>query len=231
MRTNSFFLGTKQIGRATAFDFAAVELNGANAGGSGLSINASNVEVKGLVINRFGSTGIFIFFDGSDSVIEGNFIGTDPSGTQSLVGNNTGVGVFGGGANTIGGREPAAHNLISGNFHGLTIASNEENTIQGNLIGTNKDGTNNLGNSVAVVSIASSNNIVGSAAGDNDLDSNLIAFNGDQGVRIGSGTGNRILNNRIYSNGKLGIDLVGGREACKTSPVSPPPRPKAPRPP
>ena len=128
MRTNSFFLGTKQIGRATAFAFAAVELNGANAGGSGLSINASNVEVKGLVINRFGSTGIFIFFDGSDSVIEGNFKGTDPSGTQSLVGNNTGGGVFGG-ANTIGGREAAAHNLISGNFHGLTIASNEENTI------------------------------------------------------------------------------------------------------
>ena len=79
-------------------------------------------------------------------------------------------------------------------------------------MGTNKDGTNNLGSSVAVVSIASSNNIVGSAVGGNDLDSNLIAFNGDQGIRIGSGTGNRILNNRIYSNGKLGIDLVGGRE-------------------
>ena len=62
------------------------------------------------------------------------------------------------------------------------------------------------------MAISSSNNIVGSAAGDNDLDSNLIAFNGDEGVLVGGGTGNRILNNRIHSNGKLGINLVGGKE-------------------
>jgi CSLREA domain-containing protein len=195
-----------------------IELNGANVTSStsrnGLAINASDVEVRGLVINRFSGTGIFIFFDGSHAEIGGNFIGTDPSGTQDL-GNGTGVTAFGGGANTIGGRDAAAHNLISGNFSGLSIASNTGNTIQGNLIGTNKDGTNtpnHLGNDVEGVGIGSSNNIVGSAAGDNDLDSNLIAFNGTDGVRIGGGTGNRILNNRIHSNGELGIDLVGGRE-------------------
>ena len=187
-----------------------IELNGANAAINGLTINAPDVVVRGLVINRFGGTGIFISGDGSDAVIGGNFIGTDPSGTQAQ-GNNTGVAAFGGGANFIGGREAAAHNLISGNFHGLVIASNAGNTIQGNLIGTNKDGTatpNNLGNTIEGVGIGSSNNIVGSAAGDNDLDSNLIAFNGDEGIRIGGGTGNRILNNRIHSNGKLGIDLI-----------------------
>ena len=190
-----------------------IELNGANAGDNGLGINASNVVVRGLVINRF-NTGIFIFGDGSGAAIEGNFIGTDPSGTQ-ILGNTTGVTAFGGGANIIGGGEAAAHNLISGNFRGLSIASNTGNTIQGNLIGTNKDGTdtpNNLGNTVAGVSISSSNNVVGSAAGDNDLDSNLIAFNGDEGVLVFGGTGNRILNNRIHSNFKLGINLVGGRE-------------------
>jgi CSLREA domain-containing protein len=194
-----------------------IELNGADVTApslphNGLGINASNVVVKGLVINRFGGTGIFVFGDGSGAVIGGNFIGTDPSGTQSLMGNGTGVTAFGGGANIIGGREPAAHNLISGNFHGLTIASNTGNTIQGNLIGTDKDGANNLGNAVEGVGIGSSNNIVGSAAADNDLDSNLIAFNGDDGVLITGGTGNRILNNRIHSNGKLGINLAGGRE-------------------
>jgi len=192
-----------------------IELNGAVVGsGNGLSINASNVVVKGLVINRFSGTGIFIFGDGSGAVIGGNFIGTDASGTSDL-GNGTGVTAFGGGANIIGGREAAAHNLISGNFHGLTIASNTGNTIQGNLIGTNKDGTNtpnDLRNDLEGVGIASSNNIVGSAAADNDLDSNLIAFNGTDGVRIGGGTGNRVLNNRIHFNGELGINLVGGRE-------------------
>jgi parallel beta-helix repeat protein len=195
-----------------------IELNGANVTSpsrNGLAINASNVVVKGLVINRFGGSGIFIFFDGSGAAIEGNFIGTDPSSTQSLLGNGTGVTAFGGGANIIGGRDAAAHNLISGNHSGLSIASNTGNTIQGNLIGTNKEGTNtpnHLGNDVEGVGIGSSNNIVGSAAGDNDLDSNLIAFNGTDGVLISGGTGNRILNNRIHSNGELGIDLVGGRE-------------------
>ena len=193
-----------------------IELNGANVTDplsphNGLGIIASAVVIKGLVINRFGGTGIFIFGDGTGAEIGGNFIGTDPTGTQGL-GNGTGITAFGDGANIIGGREAAAHNLISGNFHGLTISSNTGNTIQGNLIGTNKDGTdtpNNLGNTVEGVSIASSNNIVGSPAGDNDLDSNLIAFNGDEGIRIGgSGIGNRILNNRIHSNGKLGIDLI-----------------------
>jgi len=190
-----------------------IELNGASAGssGNGLRINASDVVVEGLVINRFIGTGIFIFGDGSDAVIGGNFLGTDASGTSDL-GNGTGVTAFGGGANIIGGREAAAHNLISGNVHGLTIASNTGNTIQGNLIGTNKDGTNNLGNAVEGLSIGSSDNIVGSAAADNDLDSNLIAFNGAEGVLIGGGTGNRILNNRIHTNGELGINLVGGRE-------------------
>ncbi len=190
-----------------------IELSGANAGSvSGLTINAPNVLVRGLVINRFGGSGIFISGDGAGAVIGGNFIGTDPSGTQSL-GNGTGVTAFGGGADTIGGREAAAHNLISGNFHGLTIASNTGNTIQGNLIGTDKDGKNNLGNFVEGIGIGgTSNNIIGSAAGDNDFDSNLIAFNGDEGIRITGGTGNRILNNRIHSNGKLGINLVGGKE-------------------
>jgi hypothetical protein len=190
-----------------------IELNGTNvtspsSSHNGIAINASNVVVNGLVINRFGGTGIFISGNGSDAVIEGNFIGTDPSGTQSFVGNRTGVTAFGDGANVIGGREAGAHNLISGNFHGLTIASNTGNTLQGNLIGTDKAGTNNLGNAVEGVAIASSNNIIGSAAADNDLDSNLIAFNGGDGVLIGGGTGNRILNNRIHSNGKLGIDLM-----------------------
>ena len=191
-----------------------IELNGAlvtSPPTNGLAINAPDVDVKGLVINRFSGTGIFVFFAGSGAEIGGNFIGTDPSGTLDL-GNGTGVTAFGGGANVIGGREAAAHNLISGNSHGLTIASNSGNTIQGNLIGTDKDGTNNLGNTVTGVSIGSSDNVIGSAAADNDRDSNLIAFNGDEGIRVAGGTGNRILNNRIHSNGKLGINLVGGTE-------------------
>jgi len=191
-----------------------IELNGANTGssGNGLRINAPNVVVKGLVINRF-RTGIFIFGDGSEAVIEGNFIGPDPSGTLLVNATGTGVVLFGGGANLIGGTSPAARNLISGNFRGLVIASNEGNTIQGNLIGTTATGTEALGNTLEGVQIGSSNNTVGAAAGYDDANANLIAFNGTDGVLVtSSSTGNRILSNSIHHNGELGIDLAGGQE-------------------
>ena len=71
---------TKTVGNDAALK---VVLDGTNVGGSGLQINsASNSVIKGLVINSFGNTGIEII--GTTTVgtrIEGNFIGTDASGT------------------------------------------------------------------------------------------------------------------------------------------------------
>src|SRR4029078_5470720 len=66
-----------------------IELNGANAGpASGLRISAGNSTVWVLVINRFAlanlddTLGNGIFLEGAGgSTIEGNFLGTDPSGT------------------------------------------------------------------------------------------------------------------------------------------------------
>jgi hypothetical protein len=129
------------------------------------------------------------------------------------------VNVFGGGANTIGGKDPAARNLISGNLgRGLSIVDNGGNTIQGNLIGTKANGTEPLGNGREGVEIFSPNNTVGGDEADspNEGDANRIAFNGSDGVQVLGGrgstffVGNRILNNSIFSNGNLGIDLDGG---------------------
>ncbi len=190
-----------------------IELNGAFLTSSNglIQINASDVVVKGLVLRCF-NTGISIQPGGSHAVIEGNFIGTDPSGTTVSCQANTGVNVSGG-ANTIGGQEPAARNLISGNVsRGLSIGGNGGNTIQGNLIGTRANGTEALGNGLAGVEIGSPNNTVGNSTGDNELGANLIAFNADNGVLVygvsGFSAGNRILSNSIHSNGELGIDLT-----------------------
>src|SRR5215217_2993763 len=63
-----------------------VELNGSSAGsgGIGLQISSSGCLIRGLVINRFEFDGMLM--DGASSVgnhIEGNFIGTDPTGTAA----------------------------------------------------------------------------------------------------------------------------------------------------
>ena len=75
-------------------------------------------------------------------MVEGNYIGTDITGTQAI--GNNGSGVFlGVGAtnNTIGGTTPAARNIISGNGTGVSMGLNGNtgplptgNAILGNSI-------------------------------------------------------------------------------------------------
>jgi len=99
----------------------------------------------------------------------------------------------------IGGDTLAARNLISGNaLIGVDLLSLA--TVEGNLIGTKKDGTTALANGRNGVQVAGSGNTIAR---------NTIAFNGWDGVEISGAdsTGNRILSNSIFENGLLGIDL------------------------
>lgn len=191
-----------------------VELDGSAAGqfADGLSLDSSGSVVKGLVINRFEGAGIRL--RGTNNRVEGNFIGTDPSGTLDLGTGSLGVDIRNSADNTVGGTVPAARNLISGNYRGITISDGSNNEIQGNLIGTNKAATAGLGNDdygvliLRVAFLAVDNTVGGTVTGAR----NTIAFNGGDGVAvsIGSGltaTGNRVVSNSIHSNDGLGIDL------------------------
>jgi hypothetical protein len=189
-----------------------IELDGTNAGinNSGLTLSpgASGSTVKGLVINQFNGNGIFL--NGvANNVIEGNFIGTDPTGTLDRGNFQTGVVALDADNNQIGGTTPPSRNLISNGSFGVQTAglSGTGNLIQGNFIGTDITGTAPLGNGVGVL-IFTSNNTIG---GLNSGSGNLIAFNTFTGVVISgnnpAATGNAILGNSIFSNGGLGIDL------------------------
>ncbi len=96
-----------------------IEIDGENAGNAQfgmINIQTDDSTVRGLVINRTQGEEIG-FNDGGvgNNLIEGNYIGTDATGTTSFPGVATGYGVFANtGGNTIGGTTPAARNLISG---------------------------------------------------------------------------------------------------------------------
>jgi hypothetical protein len=126
-----------------------IELDGANAGfSSGLDINSGSNTVRGLVINGFSFYGIDI--RGSGNLIEGNFIGTDPTGTAGLGNGFQGIAIFSACCNKIGGTSPGARNLISGNTRDgvLVFGGDSSNTVvQGNFIGTDVSGADSLGNS------------------------------------------------------------------------------------
>ena len=189
-----------------------IELSGANApsGAVGLRISASNSTVKGLVVNRWSETGIYISGSGATgNRVTGNYIGTDASGTQKL-GNYYGVWVYGAPNNTIGGTSAAERNVIS-DYEGLGVliqlAAAGGNRVMGNYIGTDKYGSA-LGDGATgvVVYMAPNSTIGGTQAGAR----NVIAGNEYYGVDISgddSTTGNRVLSNSIFANGSIGINL------------------------
>jgi CSLREA domain-containing protein len=191
-------------------DFAStpvIELDGSGAGASadGLRITAGSSTVKGLVINRFGGDGIDLSTNGGNR-IEGNYIGTDVTGTIDLGNSWYGVRISGVPSNTIGGTAAGTRNVISGNeWDGVFIADSGAtgNQILGNFIGTDVNGTAALGNSQRGVLIggAPNNTIGGTEAGAR----NIISGNGYNGVEIygSAATGNQVQGNYI------GTDVTG----------------------
>ena len=133
-------------------------------------------------------------------LIQGNYIGTDISGTLSLdtpaslqlaLADMGGVSVL--------------DNLIAGNTGG-GVHTLGNVTLRGNLIGTKRDGTSALPNAYGVILQGPGSTVGGSAAGQ----PNIIAFNTGIGVNVNyASSGNRISQNSIHSNGALGIDLTG----------------------
>src|SRR5215211_5740603 len=141
-----------------------IELDGTNAGGdaNGISLGAgsSNSVVKGLVINRF--KGYSAVSPSSGTKVQGNFIGTDRTGTLDRGNSSQGVNTSIYDSNVqIGGTTPAARNGIYGNDSNGVLLYGSGTKVQGNFIGTKKNGTGALGNGNHGVAIATSNHTVG----------------------------------------------------------------------
>jgi hypothetical protein len=199
------FIGLNLAGTTGQGNFTGLAIHSANntIGGTtpaDRNIVAGNNSNSGIALGGTATTG---------NIIEGNYVGTDVTGTVAI-GNNVGVFmVQASGNNTVGGTAPGARNLISGNFaSGVGIATNN-NKILGNLIGTKADGASALGNQSSGVEFLDGhdNQIGGIAPGQG----NVIAFtNFGVGVRVAKGpsiNNNAVLGNSIYGNSGLGIDL------------------------
>ncbi len=142
-------------------------------------------------------------------MIEGNFIGTDPSGTIDLGNDLYGV-YIGDDDNKVGGTAAGARNVIAGNEVDGVVISGTANKVTGNYVGTDAAGTGVLGNDGDGVYVFGSDHTVG---GTTVGARNVIAGNEADGVSVVSGAGNRISFNSISSNGGLGIDLLGPGES------------------
>jgi uncharacterized repeat protein (TIGR01451 family) len=232
-------------------NYIGLDATGARALGGGLVFDTGSTDDRiggtepgaGNVIVSGG-----LQFLGDGGVIQGNFIGTDATGTRAL-----GVaGVeLGGNGNLLGGTVPSARNVISGNQdNGLQVdaSTTSPNIIQGNFIGTQADGVSPLGNGSAGIyvgiplfsAVATIAPIIGgpepgagntiayngrmgifASVGDVSIVGNTIFANGADGVQVTGGTGVSILSNSISRNAGLGIEL--GSDGVTPNPPSGPP--------
>jgi parallel beta-helix repeat protein len=152
------------------------------------------------------------------SHVQGNYVGTDRNGElDSFMGSQgQGIRVESSSGVTVGG------NVISGNLeNGLAIEFSDGTKVLGNRIGTNPSGLNALGNLGAGIQIVDSS--TGSVIGDGTAaGSNIIAFNRLDGVEVdATSTGNTVSRNSVFSNGGLGMDLLGPGEDSATDISSP----------
>ena len=145
---------------------------------------------------------------GAAATVQGNYIGTDVTGTRSLGNLSNGINISSNN-NIIGGLVAGARNVISGNSTGIVISGfsggSVGNVIQGNFIGTNAAGTGPVPNTQQGIGVSgATNNTIG---GTQNGAANKIAYNGGPGISLSNGSGIVIRGNSIFSNNGLGIDL------------------------
>ncbi|HWE35205.1 MAG TPA: right-handed parallel beta-helix repeat-containing protein [Isosphaeraceae bacterium] len=161
----------------------------------------------GNVLSANGGEGVFLVGgDVLNNVVQGNLIGVGADGAKPLGNLHSGIFVSDASGTTVGGTAAAAGNVIGANavdgvdFAGTGITSG---TVQGNYLGTNKDGATDLGNGFNGVFLGDYGD-VGSPA---------------TGVTVGgttSGAGNVISGNRadgvsIHGAGTSGMSVQGNK--------------------
>ena len=120
----------------------------------------------GNVISGNTGDGVEITGSGtSGNLVAGNLIGTDAAGSAAIGNGRSGVYIGSGATgNTVGGTTATARNVISGGgiFNVYLIDTNDE-TFQGNYIGTDATGSFALDHSthIGVGIISSSDNLIG----------------------------------------------------------------------
>jgi hypothetical protein len=181
----------------------------AGTGEDGLTTEANNCVIMGLVIEHFGGDGIYV--KGNNTMVQGNFIGTDASGTIAAGNGLAGIHLEGMN-NLIGGPLQLQRNLISGNDEGIVTGGS--NKILNNIVGLDSSGQNKLGNHVLGVLLYANDNTLGDTPAGSG---NIISGNKGPGVFV-DGSFNKILGNLIgtntngdnLGNGDFGIQLSGG---------------------
>jgi hypothetical protein len=234
-RVEGCFIGTDITGMQAA--------ETTNSTGIGIRLEGQLIAGDGTAATRnviSGNTyiGIWDINNSGTMTLQGNLIGANASGTAALPGQDYGIYALSAGHGAlIGGNDPNARNVISGNtISAINIASQitganpQPYRIIGNYIGTDVSGTLPIGNGLnpespsqpqsTIVAFSTGScglQIGGTAAGEG----NLIAYSGLAGVLIESCDRASVLGNRFLRNRGIAVDLSTGNADRGPTPNDP----------
>lgn len=194
------WIGLNSAGTGTIANLTGIRANSATIIGTTSSAARNVVSGNG--------TGIWVGTLGTSSTIQGNFIGTGTTGTTDL--GNTTVGLLVQQPDLqLGGTTSAARNVISGNQVGIRINSTQGHdvTIQGNYIGTDANGTADLGNSGDGIEWSGGQYLIlgGTASGAR----NVISGNNDDGVSFVTPSGSVVPSYATVLGNWIGLASTG----------------------
>lgn len=212
------YIGTNAAGTAALSQVGTgIELR---TGSTGALIGGTTAAARNLISGNFTAIHDYV----SNTVIQGNYIGTNAAGTAAVP-NQRGIFIDGGTNHQVGGTVGTARNVISGNGtggHAVSLSNTSNSFIQGNYIGIDANLNTSLGNGGNGVHIFNSSAItIGGAA---PLARNYIAANAGNGINLAGGSngvvvqgnyiGTNVNGNVDYGNGKTtgsaGIEIQAG---------------------
>ncbi len=186
-----------------------IEIDGAATGVGSIcfDVAAADTTIKGLDIHGC-QTGIRLQNAAANAVIEGNFLGTDPTGTTPFAASSGAhIAAAAPGNIRIGGTTPAARNLISGGHDKITPGAFSGGpdglVIQGNLVGTDVTGTLALSNTGQGILITRASNAT--IGGTSAAARNVVSGNSANGLEIDGNPSTNV----VVAGNYIGADVTG----------------------
>ena len=189
--------------------YNGVEVTG---GASANTVGGTTASARDVISGNVNS-GVSINTGATTTVVEGDFIGTDGTGTVAIP-NHTGVLVGASPSDTIGGATAGSGDVISGNtIVGVWVTSGSSKVIiAGDDIGTDLTGSQGVpnGTGVQIDASSTSNTVGGASAAARDV----ISGNTSAGVSISdSGTNNNLVAGDVIGTNAAGTTALGNGTA------------------
>lgn len=200
--------------------------NGAKRTRIGTDGNGQNDSSEGNVISGNSAAGILILGIGTeDTVIAGNYLGTDPTGTADLGNNTYGINIYNTSKVRIGtdgssdNHNAFERNVISGNDDsGIYVALASNITVAGNIVGLKADGDGLLANQDMGIAVDAVTDMRIGTNGDNQYDGferNIISGN-RYGISLFSSS--QLATSRVVIAGNyIGTDVSGTKARGNSS--------------